>query len=47
MNDVGIERWKDDSYRKAYRFILNGTDLEKYDPFEVDYRGRGDSTFLR
>ena len=34
----GVERWKDPTYRKAYRDILEGNNWEKYDAFEVDYR---------
>ena len=33
----GIERWKDSTYRRVYRHIIEGN-WRDYDPFEVDYR---------
>ena len=38
LDDGGIERWADVTYRHVYRKILEEFDMESYDPFEVDYR---------
>ena len=38
LDGGGVERWSDATYRHVYRGILEDLDIEKYDPYEVDYR---------